>query len=218
VDNTYWNSATNFNSTINQVIEGITGNYVAVGNFTTYQGVSQNRIVEINHTTGAKTALFGSGCSTQVRDIRMDSSGNFYIVASTLSNTFNGTTISSPVFKVDSSGNAVPLLTWGANQGTYNTAPSTIYLDEINGWLYLMGTQPQLFPRRLSLATGDIDTTWTNQQQTQFAGVGSNGARNFYVDGNNKVLIGNQFTIIQGQPYNRFIRLNPDGTSNTTTT
>jgi hypothetical protein len=43
VDNTYWNSATNFNSTINQVIEGITGNYVAVGQFTTYQGVSQNR-------------------------------------------------------------------------------------------------------------------------------------------------------------------------------
>jgi len=37
-----------------------------------------------------------------------------------------------------------------------------------------------------------------------------------YVDNNNKVYIGNDFTIYQSAGYNRFIRLNSDGTSNTT--
>jgi hypothetical protein len=74
----------------NRIIENLSGNYVIVGNFTSYQGVLQNRLVEVNSTTGAKTALFGTGSNLQLNDIKQDSLGNYYIVAQ-VSPTFNGT-------------------------------------------------------------------------------------------------------------------------------
>jgi hypothetical protein len=219
VDNTYWNASNNFNGNVNQVIENTNGNYVMVGVFTNYQGFTKNRIVEIDHTTGAPTSLFGTGSNFGLRDIKMDSLGNFYILSTSFGGTFNGQSYTSlAVIKVDSSGNLVPPATWGANQGSWNVAASNLYLDEVNGWIYLTGSQTDKV-RRLDLATGDQDTTWGNQQQTIFGMAQYTAAKNVLVDYNtNKVLIGNNFYIFQGTPYNRLIRLNPDGTSNTTTT
>lgn len=220
VDNTYWNATNTFSSPPNQVIENFIGNYVAVGNFTQYQGVSQNRIVEIDHNTGLKTALFGSGCSTLIRDIKTDAPGNYYIQTqqNVSSYTFNGITIpiGRGLIKVDSSG--VVDLTWGVGMSGFSQAASNIYVDNINGFVYLGGAGTNI-PRRLLLSNGDIDTAWTSQQQLVFGAQTLQSAKGIYVDDiTNKVLIGNNFTIIQGQPYNSFIRLNPDGTSNTTTT
>jgi hypothetical protein len=217
VDNTYWNSANNIGSAPNKIIENISGNYVIVGSFTTYQGVSQNRIVEVNSSTGAKTALFGSGCNSGMQDIKQDSLGNYYIITTSETPIFNGTSLSSLVIKVDSSGNAVPTATWGSGQGSFFNTPSSITLDETNDWIYLFGLGDSV--RRISLSTGNIDSVWTAQQQVILGNTTQVGAKSVFVDADtNKVLIGQNFTIIQGQPYNRFIRLNPDGTSNTTTT
>jgi hypothetical protein len=216
-DNTYWNSSNNFNSTINGVIQNISGNYVVIGNFTTYQGVAQNRIVEIDATTGAKTALFGTGSNLQLNDIKQDSLGNYYIISQG-SPVFNGTTLTTIIFKVDSAGNAVPTATWGSGAGVFSGGATSLYLDEPNGWIYIMGGTATQIPRRVSLSTGAIDTTWTTQQQITLNLAGQLNSNAIYVDNNNKVYIGNDFTLWQSVGYNRFVRLNPDGTSNTTTT
>jgi hypothetical protein len=217
VDNTYWNSANNIGAAPNKIIENLSGNYVIAGGFTTYQGVAQNRIVEVNSSTGAKTALFGTGSNSVINDIIQDSLGNYYMICNSLTPTFNGTLLSSVVIKVDSSGNAVPTATWGTSQGSWLNTPSSMTLDETNGWIYLFGTTDS--PRRISLSTGNIDSVWTAQQQVILGNTTQLGSKSVFVDPDtNKVLIGQSFSIIQSTPYNRFIRLNPDGTSNTTTT
>jgi hypothetical protein len=214
-DNTYWNSATNFNQAVNNVIENIAGNYVVAGNFTTYSGGSKNRIVEINSTTGVATALFGTGSSIQIYDFAQDSSGNYYFLMDTFPGTFNGSTFTSRLVKVDSSGNMIPTATWGSGVGAFSGFVLSLFLDEPNGWIYLIGAGTDT-PRRVSLSTGIIDQVWTDQQKIILGITQQFNSNAIYVDNNNKVYIGNDFTIYQSAGYNRFIRLNPDGTSNTT--
>lgn len=214
-DNTYWQTATNINSVPNRVIQNNAGNYVIVGGFTQYQGVAQNRIVEVDSTTGLKTALFGTGCSITIGDIVQDSLGNYYI-ATNGSGTFNGTAFALQIVKIDTTGNVVPSATWGGTQGFWGAAPVNLYLDEANGWLYAMGSASNS-PRRLSLSNGALDSTWTNQQQIVNPAGQAVSGKPFYVDGNNKVIVMGGFTIFQTTGYNRFIRLNTNGTSNTTT-
>jgi hypothetical protein len=215
VDNTYWNSSSNISNTPERVIENSSGNYVMVGNFTTYQGNPVSRIIEVDGITGLDTGLFGTGSSVSIRDLTKDSSGNYYISMGSNSGTFNGSSFTSPIIKVDSSGNLVS--GWGVGAGSFVLGSGHITIDETNGWLYTsyIGSD---YPRRLVLATGDIDTTWTNLQQTNLGVSSQATSRMFYVDPSNKVYFVGGYTILQSHGYNRFIRLNPDGTSNTTTT
>ena len=215
VDNTYWNASNTFPNGPNRVILNLTGNYAVVGTFTTYQGLTKNRIVEIDATTGLATALFGTGANGNINDITQDSSGNYYIAMSLATGTFNGSSYTSRIIKVDSSGNMIPSATWGSGVGAFSISPTSLFLDEPNGWLYIIGHGTDQ-PRRVVLSTGIIDQVWTDQQELIVNATQQLYGNSLYVDNNNKVYIGNDFTVFQSAGYNRFIRLNSDGTSNTT--
>ncbi len=79
------------NAIINDAIQAADGNIILVGSFTSYNGVSANRIVKVNASTGAVVTGFsmGSGFDGLVTSIKYNQSLHRYMVTG-LFKTYNG--------------------------------------------------------------------------------------------------------------------------------
>jgi len=205
LDNTIFTGA-GFNNGRLSIMINAAGNYVCGGTFTTYNGATANRIIEIDSTTGAKTALFGTGANSQITKIFQDSLGNYYIVGNL--STLNGVACGK-VTKTDSSGNIL------AFNGHTGSVPSGAYLDDANGYLYVyypVGTTPgPLY--RYDTATLTLDTTWQNLQQDvilQSTGTFTPATMGTKDPTGKIYLIGNM-SMVQDLPFNRLVVLDNTG-------
>jgi hypothetical protein len=209
-----------FNSIVYKVIELLDGNYLAVGQFTTYDGTARNRIVKINSTTGAidGTFTYTTGFNNTAFDIFQDNSGFIYVLAS--GNLYEATT-HNRALKLDANGNFITNLS-----GQIANTPHGGYLDEANGLLYFYGAFNNIGSNfsyetiaRCDISTMVVDPTfitgtpnipafWNN-----FSGTAQPGR--VWVQPDGKVLFVGAFTSYRNVNYNRFIRLNTDGTSDT---
>lgn len=192
-----------FNSTTYSVIQNLAGNYVIGGAFTTFNGVTQNRIIEIDRTTGLKTALFGTGASSTVSKIIQDSSGNYYIIGNL--STLNGVACGK-LTKTDSSGN---ILSFSNNFP--GVVPYGGFLDESNGYIYVsIGTTSI---QRFDTATLTRDTAWEALQAT----IVNSSTSTFtpqtcgIKDSTGKIYLIGMFGLWKSQPFNRLVVLDNSG-------
>lgn len=193
-----------FNSSINKIIVNAAGNYVIGGAFTTYNGVTKNRIVEINSSTGNDTGIFGTGFSGNVLDIQQDSAGNYWIVAS---GNYQGS--GNNVFKISSTG------TFIASVATsFPAAPLNIFLDEANNCFYTYNAAQSYF-KKFNFTTLVEDTAFSTNHGS-FIGIALTGSvqQCIGLTNQNKVMLVGGFSGVFNTQFNHIVRLNSDGTNN----
>jgi len=193
------------------------GTLIIGGVFTTYNGVSANRIVginpdgTINATFSYGTGFIGGGQA--VVNIEVDSQDRVYVGGGFTS--YNGTTASC-IIRLTATGSVDP--TFNIGTGLLGGTPFaySIELDEANGRIYIGGqftTYNGTSANRIVclLEDGTIDTSFN--YGTGFAA--AFGTRRLRLGPDDKLYCIGGFTSYNGTNINRICRLNTDGTLDT---
>mgnify|MGYP003439602663 FL=1 len=193
------------------------GTLIIGGAFTTYNGVSANRIVGIN-PDGTINATFSygtgfSGGGQAVVNVEVDSQDRVYVGGGFT--TYNGTTVSCLV-RLTATGSVDP--TFNVGTGLLGGTPFaySIELDEANGRIYIGGqftTYNGTSANRIVclLEDGSIDTSFN--YGTGFSA--AFGTRRLRLGPDDKLYCVGGFTSYNGTSINRICRLNTDGTLDT---
>ena len=205
-------TGTGFNAATYKTILNNTGNYVIIGQFSTYNGLTANRIIEIDKNTGLNTGFFGTGFSGIVNDITYDTINNKYYVLTNDTISYQG----NPASQIHIIDGTTGLELQRGNSQT-GVVPQVISIDIPNNHLYMARNTPGTNLFRSNLTTLALDTTFNNNVGSMNLGTSATGRKQIFVDGS-KIYFTGQFTFIYGQNFNRIVRINPDGTSNTITT
>jgi hypothetical protein len=207
VDTTIFTGA-GFNSTTYGVFKNLAGNYVVYGLFTTYNGATANRVIEIDRVTGVKTALFGTGANSQVNFMTQDSLGNYYLIGNL--STLNGVACGK-ITKTDSSGNILAF----SNSGP-GTAPSGGFLDESNGYVYALfpfsSTGSNNHITRYDTSTITYDTAWVVGADSVLSSNSSftpGDIGNKDITG--KIYLVGSFSMWESQPFNKLVVVDNNG-------
>ena len=208
------NIGNNFNSNTSTVAVQADQKIVVGGTFTTFAGVTVNRIIRLN-TDGSRDTTFttntGTAFNGTVGNIAIQTDGK--IVAVGAFTTFNGATVNR-VVRLNSDGSIDTAFT--TNTGTaFSGSPSEVVIQS-DGKILISGTFTTFngvtIRNLVRLNTdGTRDTAFTTNLGTGF--VGSTIAIAVQSDG--KILVGGGFTSLNGTSINRFVRLNSDGTRDT---
>lgn len=209
VDTTIF-SGTPLTTSANKIIINNSGNYVLVGAFTTYYGATVNGIVEIDRNTGLNTGLFGSGFNGGVaRDITYDPIADiYYVITQAATNTYQGGP-AGWLHAIDGSGSLIS----SSSPFTVSQPPLGIFGDFTNGYLYITWNALNRYSR-VDVTTLTQDTTWYNNIGVVNSAIFQPGRIFAALNTDDKVYITGQFTSFFGQNYNRIVRLNQDGTTN----
>lgn len=213
---TGFNGLTPYMQSIDELSDGT---LIVGGIFTTYNGVSANRIVGLNQDGTINTSFnYGTGFTgggLGVVNVTVDSQDRIYVGGGFTN--YNGTAIN----------NIVRLTATGSIDTSFNVGTGflggTVYvysiiLDEPNGHIYVGGQFSQYNGTPANriirlLEDGSIDPTFN--YGTGFSP--SIGVRKMYLDtANDKLYVGGGFTSYNGTPSNRIIRLNLDGSIDST--
>jgi hypothetical protein len=222
INTTYGTAA---NQLVNDFVIHPDGDIVAVGAFTSWNGTAINRIVKFNPDTNIIDATFrtniGTGYAGSQRRIEIVGSKIYTIGAGT---TFNGNTIAIVNrLNLDGTFDSPPVSTWGGTMYDF-------WVDTTNNWFYYIGTINEVGGKarhygRVNLSTFVNDGTYTCGYQSINITPPNNTEKVLYLDANDRMTLWGAFTgydncnaTIDFIPVNRMIRLNYDGTSNTTTT
>jgi uncharacterized delta-60 repeat protein len=203
---TGFDNTTGFNSTVNAIAEDSNGKIYVGGQFTTYKGVTNNRIIRLN-PDGSKDTGFDNttGFGGTVSTIAIDSNGKIY-VSGAFTN-YKGVT-NNYIIRLDPDGNKD---TDFDNTSGFNNQVNTIAIDS-NGKIYVGGVfntyKGNFIQRFLILSSNglyDIDDSFNFGDTVNAIAIDSNG----------KIYVGGVFTSYKGVTNNRIIRLNPDGSKDT---
>jgi uncharacterized delta-60 repeat protein len=191
------------------------GKYIVGGNFISYRGVSYNNIIRLNSDGSIDNSFsIGTGFNLSVQTIKIQSDGKILIGGNFTA--YNGTT-SNRIIRLNTDGSIDNTFNVGTGFGTgtgfYNTISKIILQSD--GKPIIVGDystyQGQTRNRIIRLNTdGSIDTTFN-------IGTGFNvGVIDAILQSDGKIIVGGDFTSYQGQTRNRIIRLNTDGSIDTT--
>jgi len=205
---TSFDSSTGFNSGIETIVTQNDGKILIGGEFTTYQGQTNNRIIRLN-PDGSKDTSFDSstGFNSGVSIIATQNDGKILV---------------------------------GGNFTTYQGQPNN-YIIRLNP----DGSKDTSFDSSIGfnssirtivtqndkkILVGGIFTTYQGQTNNYIIRLNSNGSKDtsfdssigfnnwvytIVIQNDEKILVGGQFTTYQGQTNNRIIRLNPNGSKDT---
>jgi len=183
---------------------------VVMGSFTSYSGSSVNRITRIN-TNGTRDLTFnvGTGLNTAAAipsALELDSSGNIY--AGSSFTTYSGSTVNYFV-KISPSGS---IITGSGLYRGFNNNVNALLVDSTGsiyaGGLFTNYIQPTNYIIRLN-TDGTKDTSFQ-------IGTGFNtNVNNLVVQSDDKIIIGGNFTTYSGSSNNYIVRLNANGTKDT---
>ena len=188
---------------------------VAVGQFTTFNGVSRNRVVRLNADGTLDTSFLsgGTGANSVVNAVAIDYNINPFLTAN------RGKVVIGGTF-ADVNGSARSRVTRLLADGTVDPGFTPPTNPPLSGTVQAVAVQPDgkvlvagLFNHqsRLNLirlnADGSFDGTFLS------TGVGPNAeVRALVVQGDGKIVIGGDFTRVNTTDVNRVARLNSDGT------
>jgi uncharacterized delta-60 repeat protein len=202
----YTNSIDSTLGCYDSLIDNISGDLWVVGYFQTYNTTNTYNIAKINTDGSLDTSFVGT--DGLIRTIAQDSSGKIYIGGDF--STYSGVSVSR-IAKLNNDGTLDTSFTIGSG---FNASVFEIKIDSSNN-LYVGGnftTYSGATRNRMIKLTsgGTIDSTFS-------IGTGFNGiVRTIEIDNNNKILVGGEFTTYTGSTNNYFIRLNTDGSKDTT--
>jgi uncharacterized delta-60 repeat protein len=211
------NTGTAFNNFVASIAIQSDGKIIVGGGFTTFNGVTVNRIVRLN-SDGTRDATFttntGTAFNNNVNPIAIQADGK--IVIGGFFTTFNGTTVNR-IVRLNSDGTRDTTFT--TNTGTaFNESPYSIAIQSDS--TVIVGGEFASFNGvtvnrivRLN-SDGTRDTTFTTNTGTAFNSI----VFAIAIQSDGKMVIGGLFAIFNGATANRIVRLNSDGTRDTTFT
>ena len=189
------------------------GNLIVAGTFTTYNGIAANRIVELNSTTWANTALWGTGGSVGINGIFQNSTNGDYIIVMN-AGTINGQT-NGYVGLYDVNGVRITSTT----ALPVPAIPYGVYYDQTNAHIYITSTAyVNTGLGRFNYPSLTADTTFVSNMGTYLpiSNITLQGSQKVVaVDSFARIYRTGTFVFINGQGYNRIVRMLNDGTINT---
>ena len=204
------NIGTGFNGTIYQIVRQSDGKYIVAGDFTSYKGVSINRIVRISADGSVDNSFaVGTGFNGAIRTMIIQSN-NKTIIGGNFT-TYNGTTVNRIVrLNTDGSIDNSFVTGTGFNDIVYSMAFQT------NGKIIIAGQfttyNGTSRNRIIRLNTdGSIESSFSIG-----TGFGNNYVSKIAVQPDGKILAVGAFTSYKGVTVNRIIRLNSDGSQDAT--
>jgi len=208
---TSFDNSTGFNNTVSTLAIDSAGKLYVGGRFTSYKGVSENRIIKLN-ADGTKDTSFdnSTGFNNEVSTLAIDSAGKLY--AGGQFTTYKGVT-ENRIIKLNADGTKDTAFD---NSGGFNGGGVNIITIDSAGKLYVGGSigltayKGVEANRIIKLhATGAKDTSFDNS--TGF----DSAVNNITIDSAGKLYVGGLFTSYKGVEANRIIKLNADGTKDT---
>lgn len=209
------NTGTGANATVQDVAIQSDGKILLVGDFSTWNGVTVNRIVRLNSDgtrDTAFTANTGSGTPFIINTVTIQSDGKILIGGAMTS--WNGTTGLTRILRLNSDGTRDTA--FSGNLGTAaNSFVNAIAVQSdgmiIVGGLFTSwsGTTVNRIVRLNS--NGTRDTVFTTN-----LGTGLNGGVNtIAIQSDGRILVGGTFTSLNGATANAILRLNSNGIRDT---
>jgi uncharacterized delta-60 repeat protein len=211
------NTGTGFNDPVYSVAVQSGGKIVIGGSFTTFNGVTVNNIVRLN-SDGTRDTTFttntGTGFSGPVYSVATQSDGKIFCMGQFGS--FNGATVER-IVRLNSDGTRDTTFTTNIGTGFSSTVYSVATQSDgkiicVGDFGFFNETGVNRIVRLNS--DGTRDTTFTANTGTGF----NFFAYNIAVQSDGKIVIGGFFTTFNGATVNNIVRLNSDGTRDTTFT
>lgn len=194
------------------------GKIVIGGSFTTVGGVSRNRLARINASDGTLDETFlnnQTGANAFISGVTFQADGKVLVGGGFTQ--FNGATRRA-MTRLNADGSLDTTFLSDATAGFSNNS-NNAYVRQIivqpDGKFLVRGNfdtvngMPRKYLARLN-ADGSLDTTFLNNLS------GTDGeVQDFVLRPNGKILIGGNFTTVNGQSQRGYAQLNPDGTLDT---
>jgi uncharacterized delta-60 repeat protein len=205
---TTFNLGTGLSAYVNSIAIQTDGKILVGGNFTSYNGVSEYRIIRLN-TDGTKDASFisGIGFNSFIRSIAVQADGKILVGGNFTS--YKGVA-QSKIIRLNTDGSKDTSF----NIGTGFDATVISIVAQADGKILVGGfftTYKGITENRIIRlnTNGNKDTSFTT-------GVGfNNEVLSIAVQNDGKILLGGGFSSYNGVTENRIIRLNTDGTKDT---
>jgi uncharacterized delta-60 repeat protein len=202
-----------FDGAVNALDIDSSGNIYAVGNFTTYGGVTKkgfarldsDGVLDTAYTSG--TGFEKEGGSMYISDISLDSNGDPYMVGNF--DAFNGTSTTAKIIKLNSDG-----IDTNFSAGTgFDTIPTLVQVDP-NGKIIVKGEfttyKGQSVPNIVRLnADGSIDSTF--DAGTGFTGGSLSAVNKIIFQDDDKIIMVGDFAEYDENSSPKIVRLNTDG-------
>ncbi|WP_164891011.1 T9SS type A sorting domain-containing protein [Botryobacter ruber] len=187
------------------------GKIVAGGTFSSYNGIPKNRFARL-HPDGTLEASTdpGTGFNNTVSALSLQPDGRLIVAGNFTS--YNGSD-RSRMARLNANGT----LDNSFNPGAFDNAVTTVALQPdgkvLVGGLFLHYNNTRLLGGIARLQTdGTLDNSFVT-------GVGFNSSvESLALQPDGKVIVGGNFTVFNNMPFNRIIRLNPDGSHDTSFT
>ena len=206
---TTFNVGSGFNSLVTSVVRQSDGKVLVGGQFTTFTGSSQNRLIRLN-SDGSKDTSFniGTGFSNTIFSVAVQSDGK--VLVGGQFTTFSGSS-QNRLIRLNTDGSKDTSFNIGSG---FNSIINSVAVQSdgkvlVGGEFTTFSGQTNNKMIRLN-SDGSQDTTFN-------IGTGfNNGINSIAVQSDGKVLVGGAFTTFTGLSQNYLIRLNTDGSKDTT--
>jgi uncharacterized delta-60 repeat protein len=208
-----FNNAGN-NSSINSIAFQSNGKIVAVGDFTSYTGLSQNYAIRLN-SDGTEDFSFNisTGFNNVAQSVIVQPDGN--ILVGGYFTTYTGST-NNALIRLNSNGQKDSTFNIGAG---FSAAGGSQNLNDValqsDGKIILAGN----FTGFTGTSNNHLIRLNANGTKDSTFDIGTgfnNNSRAIAIQSDGKVIIGGQFTTFTGSSQNRIIRLNANGTKDST--
>ena len=211
----YTNLGSGFNGVINSIALQSDGKILVGGTFTTLNAVTRNRLVRLNSDGTVDTSFstnLGSGFGNQVSTIVVQSDGK--ILVGGAFTTLNAVTRNRLV-RLNSDGTLDT--SFSTNLGTgFNGAVNSIALQS-DGKIVVGGGFSTLdVATRIRLVRLNSDGTEDTSFYTNLGSGFNDQVYSVAIQSDGRILVGGLFTTLNAVTRNRFLRLNSDGTVDTT--
>jgi uncharacterized delta-60 repeat protein len=199
-----FNPGSGFNNTVEAIRVQVDGKIVVVGQFTSFNGITRNRIVRLN-ADGSLDATFniGNGFNNTVRSLNLQVDGKILVGGQFTS--YNGV-FRERFARINTDGSPDALNPTSAG------VVDCISIQEDNkiivgGDFTEFGASTVRRIARLN-ANGTAETTFLNTNIFQQPNGFNNLVKSISIQGDGKIIVGGQFTDLSGTPRNRIARLN----------
>jgi uncharacterized delta-60 repeat protein len=210
------NTGTAFNSAVDSIAIQSDGKIICGGSFTTFNGVTVNRIVRLNSDGTRDTAFstnIGTGFTNNVWSIAIQSDGKIVVGGAFI--TFNGVTVNR-IVRLNSDGTRDATFTTNTGTAFNNSNSIAIQSDGkivcVGFFTTFNGTTVNRIVRLNS--DGTRDTTFTTNTGTAF----NDAVNSVAIQSDGKITAVGSFFTFNGTMVNCIVRLNSNGTRDTTFT